>query len=893
MTDARNVPPAPKAIANAAGVAWDADAEIWRDGGFWFDEATADKAVAFFRDHLVLSEGRWAGEPFVLEPWQENDIIRPLFGWKRADGTRRYRRCFVWVARKNGKALALTTRIPTPTGWTTMGELRVGDELFGADGHPCRVTFATPVQTGRKCYRVSMSDGTSIVADEDHQWFAKPKYGRPRVVTTLQMSASLTIGNRPTHIERNWTIQLAQALRLPSAELPIDPYVLGAWLGDGYKANSSISLGVHKAQIVSEMERRGYSLNVVPSSVNETCSAFTIRPPDGVPLMVKLRDVGMLSNKHIPVIYLRASETQRWDLLRGLIDTDGHVAPNGFVEIISVLPRLADDIVELCRSLGLKVGWSCDRARLNGMDMGPRWRIRFTPYSGCGLTLRAQHASRLRTPPERPQRSTNLKVVSIEEIESVPVRCVQVDSPDHLFLAGEGFTPTHNTEMAAGVALLALLGDAEPAGQVYSIAADKAQATLVFTKAANMISRSPTLSGVIDPPGKEVIYCPALNASFRPLSGKPGGKHGLSMSGLIGDEIHEWRDDQLYTFVHQSSAARRQPLEFLISTAGQKSGYGWDAWQECQNVLDGTGADHETLVVVYAASPDDDWTHPDTWAKANPNLGVSVGLDYLAAECAKAMESPRLENHFKRYHLNLWTEQAERWINLEAWDRCAGPRKWDELEAVMAGRRCYGGADLSQTTDLTALAYAFPPDDEFDQWVVLWRYFVPEEKVDIRVRRDKAPYDRWIKSGALLTTPGNVIDYAFVKAQIEADACKFRVEKFGFDPFNAMQLMLQLQAEGLPVEQVRQGYLTLSGPTKELERMVLDRNIYHGAQPVSRWCAGNVAVETDAAGNIKPSKAKSTERIDGVAAAVTALALAVQEGSDPMLMTSADALMVI
>jgi phage terminase large subunit-like protein len=226
----------------------------------------------------------------------------------------------------------------------------------------------------------------------------------------------------------------------------------------------------------------------------------------------------------------------------------------------------------------------------------------------------------------------------------------------------------------------------------------------------------------------------------------------------------------------------------------------------------------------------------------------------------------------------MWTEQSVRWINLETWDRCKGLVPWQQMDALHRGRKCFGGADLSQTVDLTALCYVFPPDDEFEHWAAIWRYFIPRARIENRVRRDKVPYDLWEKAGALQTTDGNVVDYSFVKAQIEADAELFQIERMGFDPFNAMQLMLQLQGEGLPVEQVRQGYLTLSGPTKELERLTLDEAISHGGHPVSRWCAGNVAVETDAAGNIKPSKAKSTERIDGVAAAVTALALAIQNG---------------
>jgi len=429
------------------------------------------------------------------------------------------------------------------------------------------------------------------------------------------------------------------------------------------------------------------------------------------------------------------------------------------------------------------------------------------------------------------------------------------------------------TEMAAGVSFMPLICDAEPGAQVFSIAKSKDQASIVFRKAVAMINRSEALSKVLEC-FKESIYCPELGARFEPLTGSAKGKHGLAMNGLIGDEVHEWKDGDLYTFVHQSSGARRQPIEFLISTAGNRIGYGWELWNYCQQVLDGSVDDPETLVVIYAADPEDDWTSPETWRKANPNFGISVKEEYLAAECRRAQQMPRLENDFKRYHLNIWTEQAIRWLPMDRWDRCKGPEDWSEIEQSLKGRECFGGVDLSQTTDLTALVWVFPPDDDHPNWAVLPRFFVPAARIEERVARDRVPYDQWLKRGALFATEGNVVDYDFVKEQIRRDADQFHVLSLGFDPWNAMQIMIQMQGEGLPVEQVRQGFLSLSGPSKELERMLLDEQFEHGGHPVLRWCAGNAAVETDAAGNIKPSKAKSTERIDGIAALVTALALA-------------------
>ena len=430
------------------------------------------------------------------------------------------------------------------------------------------------------------------------------------------------------------------------------------------------------------------------------------------------------------------------------------------------------------------------------------------------------------------------------------------------------------TELAAGVALLTLLGDAELGGQVFSIAADKDQAKLVFDKATAMVQWSAELAPLLECL-KPSIFCSQLNAAFKPLSGTPEGKHGLNMSGLVGDEIHEWPDDRLYTFVHQSAAARRQPLEFLISTFGRKSGYGYDIWRWCEQVLDGSVQAPDTLVVAYRAPDGADWTDERTWAAANPNLGVSVKLEYLREECAKAQTLPHLENAFKQYHLNIWTEQAVRWLPLELWDKNAGPTPWAEMAEAHRGRRAFVANDLSQTKDLTCSAWLLPPDDEHPRWAVIPRFFVPAARIDERVRRDRVPYDQWVRAGAITATEGNVVDYAFVKQALRDDAERFQLQVAGFDPWNAMQVMLDLQGEGMPVEQVRQGYLTLSGPSKELERLLLDGELEHGGHPVLRWCAGNVAIETDPAGNIKPSKAKSTERIDGIAALVSALALAI------------------
>lgn len=553
-------PARPLALARFPNATWDAADSVWRDGEYWYDEATADKAVRFFHNHVCLTEGEWAGKPFILEPWQEHDIVRPTFGWKQADGRRRFQRVFIWVARKNGK-----------------------------------------------------------------------------------------------------------------------------------------------------------------------------------------------------------------------------------------------------------------------------------------------------------------------------------------------------TELAAGLALLMLLGDGEPAGQVFSIASDQPQATLVFKKAAAMVAYSETLSAAIDCMQK-AIYCSQLNASFRPLSGRPQGKHGLSMSGLVGDEIHEWRDGDLYTFVHDSAAARRQPLEVLISTAGVKGTHGEEVWEECQQILAGEIDAPDTLVIVYAADPDDDWTQPETWLKANPNLGISVKRDALALACRRAQQLPRLENDFKRYRLNMWTEQAVRWLPIDSlddegnkfgWDHCVGDTDWRALEERLRFKRCFGGLDLSAVQDLSALVWWFPIQEGLDRPALLARFWKPAGLIKEHTKRDKVPYDRLITEGALLTTPGNVIDHEAIRARVLADAELFRVafrdEKreahqggIAIDRFDATETLVKLSGEGMPVAKYGQGFVSMNAPAKALERLVLSNGFAHGGHPLLRRHAQAAAVETDAAGNIKPSKEKSTMRIDGIAALCMALGIsASDQGAAP------------
>lgn len=433
------------------------------------------------------------------------------------------------------------------------------------------------------------------------------------------------------------------------------------------------------------------------------------------------------------------------------------------------------------------------------------------------------------------------------------------------------------TELAAGLAHLLTISDGEPGAQVYSHALDGKQAALTYDKAARMVALSGPLTKIYTVT-KTGMMDEGSMASFRPLSGEAYGKHGLSPHANIGDEAHAWKNGKLHTFLIQGMGARRQPLDITISTAGEIKTYGHELYEASKAILADPSLDPETYVAIYEADKDDDWTDPEVWAKANPNLGVSLKREFLEAECKRALQTPRLENDFKRYHLNIWVEQAARWFPMRKWpDNTAQPKNplyWKTLPQrfMGGGRKAYLGLDLGSTSDITAAVWGFPPDEIGGRTTLIPRFWVPEETVATR-DSPRTPYKKWVAEGSLLTTPGNVTDYDFIEHAIKEDARAFGCTGLGYDPWNATQVAIHLQDEGLPCQEFRQGYASMAAPSKELERLFISGQLEHGNHPVLEWMFGNATYRKDPAGNIKPDKERAAEKIDGVSATVTVLGL--------------------
>ena len=426
------------------------------------------------------------------------------------------------------------------------------------------------------------------------------------------------------------------------------------------------------------------------------------------------------------------------------------------------------------------------------------------------------------------------------------------------------------SELAAAVALYLLYADNEPSAEVYGAAADRQQASIVFDVAKQMVEMSPALmkrSKLMGATKRIVNYSNA--GYYQVLSAEVGGKHGFSVSGLVFDEIHTQPNRQLYDVLTKgSSDARQNPLHFIITTAGNdRHSIAYELHTKAVDILEGRRVDPTFYPVVYGLKDDEDWEDEANWYKVNPSLGYTVDIERLRDAYREAKQNPADEVTFKWLRCNMWVSSTVAWIPDAIYMRGNEPIDMDAL----AGRDCYAGLDLSSTGDITALVLIFPPRNEDEKYVLLPYFWIPEETIPRRVKANSVPYDIWEKQGYIMSTEGNVIHYDFIEKFIMYLSEKYHILEIAVDRWNATQMIQNLEGEGFTIVPFGQGFSSMSAATKEFYRLLMDGRIIHGGNPVLRWMAGNVVIDTDPAGNIKVTKAKSKEKIDGIVAAIMAL----------------------
>lgn len=422
---------------------------------------------------------------------------------------------------------------------------------------------------------------------------------------------------------------------------------------------------------------------------------------------------------------------------------------------------------------------------------------------------------------------------------------------------------------SSAVMLYGLIADDEPAAQVYSAATKLDQAMMVFGESVRVCQNLPWLNEALtvnnSVNNRRILYGQSI---YKPLEWNPGKQDGLNAHFCCIDEYHAHPNDELYNVIRNSMGARRQPLLFTITTAGfNRESPCYKHRQYCAQMLNGAIKDDALFSVIYTLDDGDDWTDPAVWAKANPNWGVSVYPRQLEQALTEAKEFVHKEVEFKTKLLNVWTDTAQTWISDSLWKACDGD---DELD----GKVCYGGLDLASTGDFCAFTLFFPHVNAVRTW-----YWLPSETAFKRKDAAGASIRQWAADGFIELTDGNVTDYAFIKARIIELAQRYDIKDIAFDRFNASQLVIELQNEGLQMFPFGQGFVSMSAPTKELERLVKDKMLRHAGNPVTRWMMGNILLTQDPAGNIKINKAKSGDKVDGPVSIVMALGTCMQDAA--------------
>lgn len=436
------------------------------------------------------------------------------------------------------------------------------------------------------------------------------------------------------------------------------------------------------------------------------------------------------------------------------------------------------------------------------------------------------------------------------------------------------------SELAAAIALYLLYADNEPSAEVYGAAADRQQASIVFDVARQMVEMSPALmkrSKLMSATKRIVNYG---NAGFyQVLSAEVGSKHGFSISGLVFDEIHTQPNRQLYDVLTKgSSDARQNPLHFIITTAGNdRHSIAFELHTKAIDILEGRRVDPTFYPVVYGLKDDEDWEDEANWYKVNPSLGYTVDIERLRDAYREAKQNPADEITFKWLRMNMWVSSTTSWIPDATFMKGNEPVDMRMLE----GRDCYAGLDLSSTGDITALVLMFPPRNSDEKYILVPYFWVPEETIPQRVKANSVPYDVWEKQGYLLATEGNVIHYDFIEKFICDLNEKYHILEIAVDRWNATHMIQNLEDAGFTMVPFGQGFASMSTPTKEFYRLLMEGQIVHAGHPVLRWMAGNVVIETDAAENIKVTKAKSKEKIDGIVASIMALDRCLRNQGEP------------
>lgn len=863
----------------------------------YFDEDAAKSIVLWFKFCPII-KGPKSGQPTVLDPSQIF-LACSLIAWKwsedkfeynedleqeiqtRHRGKRRYNQFYGQVSRKYGKALALDTPIPTPSGWSTMGDLQVGDVVFDENGKQCNVIGVTDIQYNRTCYELTFSNGEKVTADADHQWFtnARSDNNVGSVKTTQQIFETLTYGIRGN---RNHHIEMPKAIECDDVHLPIDPYLLGYWLGDGTKENSSITCGKEDLEhLYFQLER----LNLGRTTIETRPGVYRVTPINSIDgefvttksefnMTKMLETLGVKGNKHIPDLYKRSSYNQRLALVQGLMDSDGTINKRGNQISFNQNPGLLfDDFCELIASLGIKYSV---RDKFNK-------RFNSTSKECCFNTFRDEHqVFRLPRKLDRMKhlyelsvksRSKTVSIVSCELVSSVPVKCISVDSPNKLYRFGKTMLPTHNTTFTAGL-LLYLMYKYGFGPRVFSLATKRDQAKEVWNVAKKMIKLSPRLAKIFDPRANDILL-PSKEGEFKPLASDSNSLDGLDPMAACLDECHAIKDRNLYGVLISAFGSNEggEYLFAVITTAGFiLDGLCTDLYKNGCRVLnpDDDLEQDNYFYAIFEIDEKDDWEDEKNWYKSNPALVYGrPSLQYMRDRYKEATMSVEEKANFLTKHCNLFVSGSDKWLDIDKFKACVKNLNVDDYR----DRVCAIGFDRSQVSDITSASVLIPTPDGGCDTIV----FNLQSEGALKNAGDylRSIYTRAVESEDLELVQGEHIRNEHVKQFIRDIVKMFpKYEAVFYDPYHMKEIALELEDEGINMVSVSMGPGNVSEPAKKLEMLIDDELFRYHPSVLLEYAASCALISVSKFGNSMvyrdPNQVK-VEKIDPLIATILAL----------------------